>query len=108
MKPGISSGAASNIVSFSVGQVRAARGLIGWSQEELARQAKIGRATVSDFESGKREPYSATLDAIRHAIESAGVEFIAENGGGAGVRLRQGKPDAGSLAAEDLNASNDE
>jgi transcriptional regulator with XRE-family HTH domain len=72
-------------VSISVGQVRAARGLIGWSQDDLAREAKIGRATLADFESGKREPYNSTLAAIRVALESAGVEFT--NGGRPGVRL---------------------
>jgi len=35
-------------------------------------------------------PYPRTIAAIRAALESAGVEFIAENGGGAGVRLRKG------------------
>lgn len=93
-------------MSISVGQVRAARGLIGWSQEDLARQAQIGRATIADFESGKREPYSATLAAIRAALEAAGVEFIPENGGGAGVRLKKPRPPA--ISVEDLNASNDE
>ena len=76
-------------MSISVGQVRAARGLIGWSQEDLAREAKIGRATLADFESGKREPYSSTLEAIRSALELAGVIFVEENGEGPGVRLRK-------------------
>jgi transcriptional regulator with XRE-family HTH domain len=79
-------------VSISVGQVRAARGLIGWSQEDLAREAKIGRATLADFESGKREPYSSTLHAIRASLESAGVIFVEENGEGPGVRLRKAHP----------------
>jgi transcriptional regulator with XRE-family HTH domain len=76
-------------VNISVGQVRAARGLIGWSQEDLAREAKIGRATLAGFETGKREPYSSTLAAIRAALESAGVIFVEENGEGPGVRLRK-------------------
>jgi transcriptional regulator with XRE-family HTH domain len=76
-------------MGVTAGQIRAARGLIGWSQDELATQSKIGRATIADFESGKRQPYEATLSALRLALETAGVEFIAENGGGAGVRLRR-------------------
>lgn len=46
-------------------------------------------ATIADFEVGRRTPMPRTLAAIRTALEAAGVEFIAENGGGAGVRLRK-------------------
>jgi len=89
-------------------QLRAARGLLGWSQAEVAKAASVGLSTVRNFETGQSTPIANNLAAIRNALESAGVEFIAENGGGAGVRLRKGKPDAGFIAAEDLNASNDE
>ena len=44
-------------------------------------------STIRDFETGNRSPIANNLAAIRAALESAGVEFIAENGGGAGVRL---------------------
>jgi hypothetical protein len=44
---------------------------------------------VRDFEKGRRVPSANNVAAIRAALESAGVEFIAENGGGAGVRLRK-------------------
>jgi transcriptional regulator with XRE-family HTH domain len=70
-------------------QCRAARGLIGWNQQELADQAHIGIVTVHQFESGLSEPRRITLEVIRRAFESAGVEFIEENGGGPGVRLRK-------------------
>jgi transcriptional regulator with XRE-family HTH domain len=73
---------------ISIGQLRAARGLIGWSQVDLAKAAKVGRATIADFESGKREPYDRTLDDLRAALEAAGVEFT--NGDQPGVRLRKG------------------
>ena len=73
-------------MSVTAGQVRAARGLIGWSQEDLARESKIGRATIADFESGKREPYTRTLDELRSALEAAGVEFT--NGNQPGVRVK--------------------
>jgi transcriptional regulator with XRE-family HTH domain len=89
-------------------QCRAARALIDWSQQELADAAKVGVVTVRQFEAAAAQPRRATLDVLSRALETAGVEFIAENGGGAGVRLRKGKLDAGSIAAEDLNASNDE
>jgi hypothetical protein len=46
-------------------------------------------ATLAEFEAGKRVPYDRTLVDIRKALEAAGIEFIPENGGGPGVRLRQ-------------------
>jgi transcriptional regulator with XRE-family HTH domain len=70
-------------------QCRAARGLLGWSQHELARQAGVGIVTVHQLETGASQPRRATLEVIRRALESAGVEFIDENGGGPGVRLRK-------------------
>jgi transcriptional regulator with XRE-family HTH domain len=70
-------------------QCRAARGLLGWSQQELARQARVGIVTVHQLETGISQPRRATLEVIRRAFESAGVEFIDENGGGPGVRLRK-------------------
>jgi hypothetical protein len=51
--------------------------------------AGVSIVTVRNFENEKTTPQRASLDVIRRAIESAGVEFIAENGGGAGVRLRK-------------------
>jgi transcriptional regulator with XRE-family HTH domain len=74
-------------------QSRAARGLLEWSQEELASRANLGLSTIRDFEKGRRVPTINNFEAIKRALEAAGVEFIAENGGGAGVRLakRQAK-----------------
>jgi transcriptional regulator with XRE-family HTH domain len=74
---------------ISAAQLRAARGLIGWSQQDLAEKSEVGRATIADFESGKRTPYGTTLARLEEALVRAGVEFIPENGGGAGVRLRK-------------------
>lgn len=70
-------------------QCRGARGMLGWTQEDLARAAGVSRPTVKDFERGVRTPHTNNLLAIRAALETAGVEFIEENGGGAGVRLRK-------------------
>lgn len=67
-------------------QCRAARGLLGWSQQELATRAGVGVVTIRQME-GTHQPRRATLAVVRAAFESAGVEFIDENGGGAGVRL---------------------
>jgi len=71
-------------------QCRAARGLLGWSQLELAEKAQVGVVTVHQLENSATRPRPATLDVIKRAFETAGVEFIDENGGGAGVRLRKG------------------
>jgi transcriptional regulator with XRE-family HTH domain len=68
---------------------RAARGLLGWNQQELARRARMGIVTVHQLEAEISQPRAATLEVIRRAFETAGVEFIDENGGGAGVRLRK-------------------
>lgn len=70
-------------------QCRAGRALVNMSQDQLEAASKVARKTIVDFERESRQPYARTLAAIRQALEAAGVEFIAENGGGAGVRLRQ-------------------
>ena len=72
-------------------QCRAARGLLDWSQQELADKAGIGIVTVRQLEAELSEPRRATLEVVRRAFEGAGVEFIDENGGGPGVRLRKPK-----------------
>ncbi len=74
---------------LTAAQCRAARGLLQWSQGELARNARVGIVTVHQLEAETSEPRRATLDVIRRAFELAGVEFIDENGGGPGVRLRK-------------------
>lgn len=68
-------------------QCRAARALLGWSQTNLAEAASTATKTIADFERGARIPYERTLQDLKDALEKAGIEFIPENGGGAGVRL---------------------
>jgi transcriptional regulator with XRE-family HTH domain len=77
-------------ISLTPGQCRAARALIGWSRDELASNSQIALRTIVDFERGARSPHSPTLASIKSALEAAGIEFITENGGGAGVRLKRG------------------
>jgi hypothetical protein len=72
-------------------QIRAARGLVRWSAENLAREAALGLATIRRAEGAEGETSMTVANdlAVRRTLESAGVEFIDENGGGPGVRLRK-------------------
>ena len=69
-------------------QCRMARAALGWGVRELAGFAKVSIDTVVRFERGD-ELKERTVEALQRAFEAAGVEFIPENGGGAGVRLRK-------------------
>jgi len=68
-------------------QSRVARGLLDWSQAELAARSNLSESTVRDFEKGRRVPSINNLAAIRRALEVAGVEFI--DGDQPGVRLKR-------------------
>jgi transcriptional regulator with XRE-family HTH domain len=70
-------------------QCRAARGLLGWTQQDLADSAHVGVVTIRQFESGATVPRYATLDVVKRALEQGGALFIDENGEGPGVRLRK-------------------
>jgi transcriptional regulator with XRE-family HTH domain len=70
-------------------QCRAARGLLGLSQQALADRAGVGIMTIHKLAKDGSQPRRATLEVVRRALEAGGVEFIDENGGGAGVRLRK-------------------
>ncbi|WP_279594555.1 MULTISPECIES: multiprotein-bridging factor 1 family protein [unclassified Methylobacterium] len=76
---------------ISPAQCRAARALLNWTREQLAEQSRVSKMTLADFETAKRRPYDRTLTDIRSALEGAGIEFIPENGGGAGIRFRERK-----------------
>jgi len=66
-----------------------ARAALTWSLTDLANAAGVHRNTISNFETGKFAGSEQALDAIRSALEAAGVIFIDENGEGPGVRLRK-------------------
>ena len=77
------------------GQLRAARAFLRWRAEDLAGESAVGVATIRRAELTENETSMTAANdmAVRRALETAGVEFIDENGGGPGVRLRkrQGK-----------------
>lgn len=69
-------------------QCKMARVALNLGIRDLAKLAKVAPATVSRLEAGE-ELKPRTVEAIQTALEAAGVEFIAENGGGPGVRLKK-------------------
>jgi hypothetical protein len=72
-------------------QIKAARALIGWTADDLSHRSAVSLRTIRRAELAERDTSmtSANNLAVRHALEDAGVEFIDENGGGPGVRLRK-------------------
>jgi ribosome-binding protein aMBF1 (putative translation factor) len=68
-------------------QCRAARGWLDWSQQDLATRAKVALSTVRDFEKRRRTPIANNLQAMRTALEKAGIEF--SNGDAPAVGLRK-------------------
>jgi hypothetical protein len=73
------------------GQIRAARALLRWRAEDLARLSAVGVATIrrAELAEGSTSMTAPNDMAVRRTLEAAGIEFIDENGGGAGVRLRE-------------------
>ena len=71
--------------------IRAARALLRWDQRKLAEASSISLPTIKRLESkpGTLEAHTSTEAALIRALEDAGIEFIDENGGGPGVRLRK-------------------
>jgi predicted transcriptional regulator len=81
-----------SILKVSIRQIKAARALLDWSQQDLALAADVSEPTVKRLEAadGYLRGRQDTTQKLLNAFKRAGVEFIAENGGGAGVRLRRG------------------
>jgi len=80
-----------SILKVSIRQIKAARALLAWSQEQLAAAAEVSIPTIKRLEAqdGPLGGRNETGLKIRSALESAGVEFLDDNGGGPGVRLRR-------------------
>lgn len=76
------------IAVISARQIRAARALLGWSQQQLADKAIISLNAVARLEKGVVDSRVSTVQAIEATLSKAGVEFISRNEKGEGVRLR--------------------
>jgi len=72
-------------------QIRAARALLGWSQQELADKAIISLNALVRLESGKVDSRASTLEGIENALTKGGIEFIPRDTKGEGVRLKSPK-----------------
>jgi transcriptional regulator with XRE-family HTH domain len=69
--------------SFLAAQIRAARGLLGWTQGYLAEGVRVSRPTIIDLESGKRAPHENTIQVILSELSAAGINFTKD-----GVEVR--------------------
>jgi DNA-binding XRE family transcriptional regulator len=80
-----------SILKVSTRQIKAARALLAWSQDDLATAAGVSIPTIKRLEAhdGPLGGRSETETKIRTALQTAGIDFIDENGGGPGVRLRK-------------------
>lgn len=90
---------ASHISGYTLGmiaakQIRAARSLLGWTQEQLADAASLSLAVVNNVEREAVDPRRSTLEKIQVALEAAGIEFLSDRqnspDGGPGIRMRRG------------------
>lgn len=72
-------------------QLRAARAIVRWRAVDLAERAGVNLSTIQRAEKadGPVPMMPANEKAVRQALEAVGIEFIPENGGGVGVRLKK-------------------
>ncbi len=77
---------------ISAEQLKAARGLLSWNQSRLAQASNLALSTIKRMErpGGLARGISENVMKVQRALESAGIIFIDENGGGPGVRLKRG------------------
>ena len=70
-------------------QLKAARALLGITQEQLANRINVSKRTIASFESTGEQPSPRVYAAMVYGVEDQGIEFIEQNGGGPGVRLKR-------------------
>jgi DNA-binding XRE family transcriptional regulator len=80
-----------NPMPVTSAQVRMARAALNWTVRDLAKATGLHRNTINNFETGRFGGDDVTLRKIESVLAAAGIEFIAENGGGPGVRLRKSR-----------------
>jgi transcriptional regulator with XRE-family HTH domain len=78
-------------IAIAPEQCRAARGLLGWSQDHLVEKSGVSKRTIVRFELEDGEPFNRTVVALHSSFQKAGILFIEQNGGGIGVRFRKRK-----------------
>jgi transcriptional regulator with XRE-family HTH domain len=78
-------------MTLTAAQVREARRLLGWTFRALATRSRVGASHLEGFERGRRRLSVLDLSVIQRVLEAAGIEFDAENGGSAGIKLRKAK-----------------
>jgi hypothetical protein len=88
-------------------QIAAGRALAGLSREELSRASHVSLETLDEMEANA-PPLGVGFTAVRAALDAVGVEFIGEDGGGPGVRLKKCWRGPASIPLEELSAENDE
>jgi hypothetical protein len=79
-------------------QCRAARALVEWTRETLARHSGVDADVIKAFERKLGDACAADRTRLEQALEAGGASFIAENGGGAGVRLKFSRADVRRLS----------
>jgi predicted transcriptional regulator len=77
------------LTMISARQIRAARALLGWTQQQLADAAIVSFGAVTRLERGEVDPRMSTMTAIQAALSKAGVEFLSPGDKGEGVRLQK-------------------
>ena len=79
-------------------QCRAARALVEWTRDKLASNSGVAALAIEEFERKLDIPSQDVSDALQTALENAGAVFIAENGGGVGVRLKLNRSEVRRIA----------
>ena len=96
-------------MSITPQQFRAARSFLGWSQRKLAAKARVGRATIANFELGLSTPQVRVMEAMVAVFDLAGVVFLdADTSGGPGIRLKLGAEMPPITVADDGEAEGED
>src|SRR3989339_2194432 len=74
-------------MSITTAQIRGARGILNWSQSDLAERTGISATSIGSIEKGQSQPRESTLQAIQKAFEASGIEFLGKDG----VRIKTGE-----------------